>query len=97
MELDYYRPREETRRDWNFLRPLWSGAGRCQMNMTDATLIAMRREIRVDKVYLSTSKQFEIKRSIGYRHQMRFHDKILNIYLKYILSSLAISAANCNS
>ena len=25
------------------------------MNMTDATLIAMRREIRVDKVYLSTS------------------------------------------
>ena len=38
------------------------------MNMTDATLIAMRREIRVDQVYLSTTKQFETKFSIGSRH-----------------------------
>ena len=45
------------------------GAGTCQMNMTDASLIAMRREIRVDKVYLSTSKQFEIKFSIGSRRR----------------------------
>ena len=45
------------------------GGRTCQMNMTDASLIAMRREIRVDKVYLSTSKQFEIKFSIGSRRR----------------------------
>lgn len=72
MELDYYRPTATERKQGRleFLKTtLWSGAGRCQMNMTDATLIAMRREMRVDKVYLSTSKQFEIKFSIGYRHR----------------------------
>lgn len=51
-----------------FLKNTPVKVGGCQMNMTDATLIAMRREIRVDQVYLSTTKQFEIKFSIGSRH-----------------------------
>ena len=44
--------------DWNFLRTLEvdRSACYCQMNMIDSSLIAMRREIRVYWVYLSTSK-----------------------------------------
>ena len=52
-----------------FLKNTPVKVGGCQMNMTDATLIAMRREIRVDQVYLSTTKQFEIKFSIGSRRR----------------------------